>query len=236
MFFTVKIKKICAYALIIMGTAALIISVFSFIPHTFKDTFSALDTSGTLVIDPGHGGVDGGAVSVSGIKESDINLSIALRLQKIAEFCGIKTAMTRVDDSIGQDIDSYSERDELIRRTNIANNVPGGVLISIHQNTFPTSQPSGSQVLYGSSKGSQSLGEITHNNLINYLNRENRRVAEPAPEELYITANTQCPVILVECGFISNFSDLEKLCDNAYNTAFAAVLAASYLQFKNSNI
>lgn len=185
----------------------------------------------SLVIDPGHGGIDGGAIALNGAKESDINLAIALKLQSIAEFCGQIPVMTRIDDSRRTDFPTYSEHEDLVHRTEIINSVPNGVLISIHQNFYPTSQPSGAQVLYSKWQGSQAFGELTHRNIIQYLQTENRRVAEPAAASLYITANAACPAILVECGFVSNSFDLDKLLNERYQTAFAAVLMASYLQF-----
>ena len=87
----------------------------------------------TLVIDAGHGGIDGGAISEDGTRESDINLAVALRLESIVRFCGQKTLMTRCDDSVKTDILSYSEHEDLQERAEKANSVSDAVLISIHQ-------------------------------------------------------------------------------------------------------
>lgn len=184
-----------------------------------------------LVIDPGHGGIDGGAVAFNGVRESDINLSIALKLRSLADFLGTETAMTRTDDSARTDMAAYSEHEDLVHRTELINSVPNAVLISIHQNFFPTSQPSGAQVLYAAGEKSRALGVRTHGNLVALLQPTNRRVAEPAPERLYITSHVNCPAILVECGFLSNLTDLENLAQDRYQTSLAAVLLASYLQF-----
>ena len=188
-------------------------------------------TVNTLVIDPGHGGIDGGAISTDGTKESDINLAIALKLRSLAEFIGQKTVMTREDDSWRTDAASYSEHEDLVHRTEIINAAPNAILFSIHQNCFPTAQPSGAQVLYAKNEGSDVLGNLTHNNLISCLDPENRRVAEPASEKLYITANVKCPAILVECGFMSNNFDVLKLKDNSYQLSLALVLMCSFLQY-----
>ena len=188
-------------------------------------------TANTLVIDPGHGGIDGGAISTDGTKESDINLAIALKLRSLAEFIGQKTVMTREDDSWRTDAASYSEHEDLVHRTEIINAAPNAILFSIHQNCFPTAQPSGAQVLYAKSEGSDVLGNLTHNNLISCLDPENRRVAEPASEKLYITANVKCPAILVECGFMSNNFDVLKLKDDSYQLSLALVLMCSFLQY-----
>ena len=184
-----------------------------------------------LIIDPGHGGIDGGAIAYNGVKESDLNLEIALKLRELAWFYGIDPVMTRQDDSNRTDPADYSEHEDLEFRAQMANQVQNGVLISIHQNTFPTSQPSGAQVLYGPGEESRRLGQLTHGNLISALQPENRRVAAPAPQELFLTAHADCPVILVECGFLSNLSDLQLLSDSRYQSALAAVLMSSFLQY-----
>lgn len=184
-----------------------------------------------LVIDPGHGGFDGGAVAVNGVRESDINLAIGCKLNLLASLFGQRSVMTRSDDSRRTDLLSYSEHEDLVHRTQIANQLPNAVLVSIHQNFYPTTQPYGAQVLYAKDAQSTLLGRITQSNLVNALQPENRRLAEPAPSELYLTANVQCPAILVECGFLSNYNEMEKLMEDGYQTSIAAVLLASYLQF-----
>ena len=192
------------------------------------------ETAFTLVIDPGHGGIDGGAISTDGTKESDINLAVALKLRALADFMGQKTVMTREDDSWRTDAASYSEHEDLVHRTEIINAAPNPILFSIHQNCYPTAQPSGAQVLYSEYEGSDILGRLTHNNLISCLDPENRRVAEPAPKKLYITANARCPAILVECGFMSNNFDVLKLKEESYQLSLALVLQCSFLQYSGS--
>lgn len=184
-----------------------------------------------LVIDPGHGGIDGGAIAYNGQRESELNLSIALKLRDLASFYGLDTCMTREDENPRSGYENYSEREELAYRADLAKNTEHAVLISIHQNFFPTSQPSGAQVLYASDTESRRLGELTHENLVHSLQPENRRVAVPASPGLYLTSHVTCPAILVECGFMSNLNDLLLLSDEQYQRSFAAVLLCSYLQF-----
>ncbi len=184
-----------------------------------------------LVIDPGHGGIDGGAVAFNGVKESDLNLSIALKLRDLADFYGVGTRMTRQDDSRRTDILQYSEHEDLVHRTQLVTGVENGVLFSIHQNCYPTSQPSGAQVLYGPGEESRRLGELTHGCILAALQPDNRRVAEPASPGLYLTSHAQCPSILVECGFLSNLNELQRLSDEGYQRSFAAALLCAYLQY-----
>lgn len=185
----------------------------------------------TLVIDAGHGGIDGGAIAADGSKESDINLSIALKLRAMAEFFALDNTMTRQDDSTKSTTPEYSEHSDLVCRTDIINSSDNPVLISIHQNSYPTGQPSGVQVIYSAGHGSEAFGKLTHTNLISAIDPQNRRVAEPANEKLYILSHVSCPAILVECGFMSNFSDIVRLNDSSYQTSLSAVLMASYLQY-----
>lgn len=188
-----------------------------------------------LLIDPGHGGFDGGAIAYNGVKESDLNLSISLKMRDLAAFYGIPAVMTRQDDDPRTDAASYSEHEDLVYRAELANSLSSCVLFSIHQNTFPTSQPSGAQILYGPDSESRRLGELTHRNLIDGIQPENRRVAAPAPKGLFLTSHVHCPVVLVECGFLSNLSDLQRLCDTRYQSSLAAALLGSYLQFTDTS-
>ena len=225
-----KVKKPLS-AVILFGILLCAAAVHIFPIRSDRVPASAGYTPRTLVIDAGHGGIDGGAISDDGTKESDINLAIALRLDSIVRFCGQKTVMTRLDDSLKTDMISYSEHKDLESRAAMINNTANAVLISIHQNDYPTAQPKGAQVLYSSHEGSERLGKLLQANLILQLDPENRRMACPAPKDLYLTANTNCPAVLVECGFMSNNFEVLKLKDPKYQTELAALIAASYLSF-----
>lgn len=186
-----------------------------------------------LVIDAGHGGVDSGAVAADGSKESDINLAIALKLRALAEFCGQGNCMVRQDDRTMSDSANYSEHRDLVRRAELVHEAAPCVYVSIHQNCYPTGQPSGSLVIYASNDESETLGKLTHENMIKCLNPDNRRMAEPANDNYYVLSNVSCPAILVECGFMSNFSEMERLKSSEYQTSLASVLMSSFLQYKN---
>ena len=192
---------------------------------------SAKPRGTTLVIDAGHGGIDCGALGPDGTRESDLNLAIALKLRALAELYGQDNTMIRQDDSTKSDTESYSEHRDLVCRTELTSAASNPVYISIHQNTFPTGQPSGPQVIYASGEESAALGRLTHANLLRSLYPDCRRVAEPATRQLYILSHLSCPAILVECGFVSNMLDLERLKDPGFQTGHAAVLMASYLQY-----
>lgn len=213
--------------LCVLAAAFLLVSTAMKLSAVSGEAFAALPR---LVIDPGHGGIDGGAVSFTGVRESDINLAIGLKLADLAAFCGVPTVLTRVDDSARTSYESYSEHEDLVYRVETANAVKNGVLISIHQNFFPTSQPSGAQVLYAPGVESRRLGETMQTLLVTQLQPANRRVAEPAPKNLYLTAHVRCPAVLVECGFLSNLSDLDLLTQDRFQSSLAAVLLTAYLR------
>lgn len=193
------------------------------------------DMGCTLVIDPGHGGIDSGALGADGSRESDINLAIALKLRALAELCGQDNVMTRHDDSTMSDTPNYSEQRDLERRAELVNSKDNSVYISIHQNCFPTGQPSGPLVIYSSHEESEKLGKLTHQNLISTLHPESRRLAEPSLDKNYVLSHVDCPAILIECGFVSNFSDMEKLRSNEHQTALATVIMASFLQYTENS-
>ena len=224
-------NKTALLVLAILLIAAVLISILGPKTEPAAHVVGGSEIS-TLVIDPGHGGIDGGAVGADGTKESDINLAIALKLRALAEFYALENTMTRQDDSSRSDAQRYSEHEDLVSRADLVNATVNPVLISIHQNCYPTGQPSGPQVLYAATETSESLGKLTHQNLIGCLYPGNRRVAEPASKKLYLLNHVSCPAILVECGFLSNLSDLGKLSDSSYQTMLSTVLMASYLQYK----
>ena len=231
MFCVIRLKKIWSAAALICFLLAGFILLRSVSVYRVMQTAELAANPPVLVIDPGHGGFDGGAIAVNGARESDINLAIALKLEALAAFCGSSTVMTRNDDSRKTDLLSYSEHEDLVYRAQVANQIPDAVLVSIHQNYYPTTQPCGAQVLYASDAQSARLGKLVQANLVSFLQPENRRLAEPAPKKLFLTSNVDCPAILVECGFLSNYNEMEKLTQDGYQTALAAVLMASYLQF-----
>lgn len=187
---------------------------------------------------PVTAGEDGGAVAPNGTVEADINLQIALRARAIAELTGIEVVMTRDSPDIAYPDNATTiaerkkadqhQRAELIRKTDNA------VLISIHQNCYPDCKPSGAQVLYAPSDDSEALGTQIHDNLVAYLDPQNRRVAAPISEKIYLMREVKCPAVLVECGFLSNESECTKLKDGGYQTKLAAVIIASYLQYRQS--
>ena len=234
MFVTIDLKRLIKIVLIVALLAAAAVFVKIFVSNGGLKPVRNQNSRSTLVLDAGHGGIDGGAISDSGLKESDINLQIALKTEALVRFLGIDTVMTRETDTDNSDNKAYSEHDNLVQRVKLANSTENAVLISIHQNKFPSAVVSGAEVMYSDNDDSKALGLITQDNLVTLLDSSNRRVARPAPKELLLTSSVECPTILVECGFMSNPQEVQKLASNDYQLKLAAILAGSYIQFLNN--
>lgn len=234
MFVTIDLKRLIKIVLIVAFLAAAAVFVKIFVSNGGLKPVINQNSRSTLVLDAGHGGIDGGAISDSGLKESDINLQIALKTEALVRFLGIDTVMTRETDTDNSDNKAYSEHDNLVQRVKLANSTENAVLISIHQNKFPSAVVSGAEVMYSDNDDSKALGLLTQDNLVALLDSSNRRVARPAPKELLLTSSVKCPTILVECGFMSNPQEAQKLASNDYQLKLAAILAGSYIQFLNN--
>lgn len=234
MFVTIDFKRLIKIFIVVVLLIAAVVFVKLFISNGGLKSVISQDSRSTLVLDAGHGGIDGGAISDSGLKESDINLAIALKTEALAHFLGVDTVMTRETDTDNSENKAYSEHDNLVERAKLANSTENAVLISIHQNKFPSAVVSGAEVMYSDNDDSKTLGLLTQGNLVSLLDSSNRRVARPAPKELLLTSSVDCPTILVECGFMSNPQEAQKLASNEYQLKIAAILAGSYIQYLNN--
>ena len=192
-------------------------------------------TEQTLIIDPGHGGEDGGAVSVSGSAESAINLSIALQLDQLMGFYGVPTLMTRQTDISIHDSDATTLRQkkvsDLHNRVALINAVENGTLISIHQNSSPGKQHHGTQVFYAEETLSLPLARVVQDTVRTVLDPENTRQPQRIPKTVYLMNHISCRAILVECGFLSNPEEDRLLQEQAYQMKLAMTLASCYLNY-----
>lgn len=236
MFITVELKSFIRVTSVLVAVAILAAAAITVFPRHTALRADSVMRAYTLVIDAGHGGVDGGAVSADGKKESDINLNIALKMSALSDFLGIDCVLTRDTDSDNSDSGSYSEHNSLVSRAELANSIDNSLLISIHQNKFPSELVSGAEIMYADTEGSRELGLITQENMVSLLDPENRRVARPAPSELLLTSSVKCPAILAECGFMSNPDESQRLSTAEYQLKIAVVLMGSYIQFSNNQL
>lgn len=173
-----------------------------------------------------HGGFDGGAVAQDGTVEKNINLNICLALKSFLESNGYDVILTRNTDTSTDDIDSDKissrKKNDLQNRLNLMKTYPEAVFVSIHLNKFTTSAANGSQVFYnGKLKNSYILGEYIQNQIVKQLQPDNTRVNKQATSGTYLLYNATVPAVLVECGFLSNKAELEKLKDSEYQKKMA---------------
>lgn len=189
-----------------------------------------------IVIDAGHGGVDGGATSCTGVLESQINLEIALRLDDLMHLVGYDTVMIRKTDTSvytqGQTIAAQKVSD-LKERVRIVNQTENAILISIHQNTFSDSRYGGAQVFYAKDEDSRKLANQMQNDLIRYLNPESHRKPKKA-SGIYLMDHIDRTGVLVECGFLSNPEEEAKLRSEAYQKKLCCVIVSSLSQVINA--
>ena len=189
-----------------------------------------------IVIDAGHGGVDGGATSCTGRLESAYNLEISLGLRDLFHLLGLRTRMIRTTDTSvytsGNTIASQKMSD-LKERVRIVNEWECTVLLSIHQNNFSDSRYSGAQVFYAGTRGSRELAQSLQASLVSALNPGSNRKCKQA-EGIYLMEHIQCPGVLVECGFLSNPEEEAKLSDPEYQRKLCCVIAASVCGFLES--
>lgn len=192
-----------------------------------------LQRTGPLVLDAGHGGEDGGAVSITGAPESQINLAIVLKLRDVLGLYGVDPILLREEDISLHDDNANTlrekKRSDLKNRVTAVENVEGGTLLSIHQNTYPGSQYHGTHVFYAPTEGSQSLAEHFQNSIKTALQPDNERAVKQIPDTVYIMNHITCPAILIECGFLTNPEEEALLRDEDYQRKLSAVIAASWL-------
>ena len=185
-----------------------------------------------FVLDAGHGGADGGAVSTSGVYESDINLDVALRLRDVFALLGCDVVMTRRDEASLADDPAASLRQQKVsdtqNRVALVNSVERAQLISIHQNSLP-GHPSvrGAQAFYSATDGSGELAEKIQQALNKVINVENNKNIKPISRDVYLMNHVTCPAVLVECGFLSNDSETERLQEASYQTLLAVTICCS---------
>lgn len=193
-----------------------------------------------IIIDPGHGGFDGGAGAADGTLEKDVNLEISLKLRDILKVSGFDAVMTRTDDTGTEDDSNESisvrKRSDLKNRLKLMSENGDAIYVSIHLNKFTTSAASGTQVFYTPNFDSaRLLGECIQKSVVENLQPENRRVIKRGTDSTYLLKNAKIPAVIVECGFLSNDRDLENLKDPAYQSKLALCIAAGIMEYyKNS--
>lgn len=180
------------------------------------------DDPPVVVLDAGHGDSDPGKIGVDGALEKDINLSITQFLKEDLEHAGVKVVLTREDDSpLYQESDSNKKRADMNTRISRIEAANPTIAVSIHQNSYPDASVSGPQVFYyTASKEGKSLAETIQKNFTHAVGDKNRRKAK-ANQDYYLLLHTSCPIVISECGFLSNPDECAKLQEEEYQRQIA---------------
>ncbi len=194
----------------------------------------------TVVLDAGHGGEDGGAVGVNGVLEKDLNLCITMMLGEMLENAGVPVVYTRTEDRLlyteAQNIKGKRKIYDLYNRLSIARETPNAILVSIHMNKFTEEKYKGLQVYYAPAdpKG-RILAEKLRTRVKEDLQPDNRRAVKAADDSIYLLHRADFPAVLVECGFLSNYEECKKLCEEDYERQLSFSLFCGMMEYIRAN-
>lgn len=217
------------FSLILILSSILIRDVFTPITHIADYKETSADVRRRIIIDPGHGGKDGGAVSITGTHEKQLNLDISLTLSHILHALGYEIIMTRDDDFELTYTDGGTRKmQDLLGRLKIVRDNPDAAFVSIHMNKFPQEKYSGLQVYYSQNNDhSQDLALQIQNNVKTYIQQENNRKIKKADSSIFLLHKITSPSVLIECGFLSNQNEASLLDTVEYRTKLSSVIACS---------
>ena len=185
-----------------------------------------------VVLDAGHGGSDPGKIGVSGTKEKDINLSVTYKTKELLEQNGITVVLTRTEDQGLSDASAKNKKlSDLEQRCRIINESGAAFAVSIHQNSYSDPSVRGAQVFYyKSSAEGEKLAEALQTVFNETISREkNRQIKENT--SYYLLIHVKCPIVIAECGFLSNPDEEQKLSGDTYQAQVAEALAKGILEY-----
>ncbi len=229
-----KVTYLLVFCLFIIYVLLIIIAFYNI--DYFSEVNAVVPKDLTVVLDAGHGGEDGGAVA-NNVVEKDINLSITNKIYDLFICNGFNVIRTRnTDIMLNSEGSSLRERkvSDMKNRLNLFDNNSNNVIISIHQNKFTQEKYNGSQVFYSpNNPKSKNLAESVRGNIVNLLQPDNSRECKQATNSIYLLYKTKNPAIIVECGFISNYIEAQKLKDENYQNKIAFAVFSGFLEYYN---
>ena len=192
-----------------------------------------------IVIDAGHGGIDGGATGTNGTPEKELNLAISKKLALFFRIAGYTVVQTRTDDRSLADADAkkgHVKQSDLVNRLKISSQYPNSLLISIHMNTYPGVTCRGLQVWYSENNAaSKELASAVQSGVKGLLQPENNRKIKASTSSIYLLRHAENPAILIECGFISNKEECERLSTELYQRELAlSIFTALHQKMQNN--
>lgn len=232
----ISLKKIIPYFIIFIVAVVLV-----FIGTENDDV--AVQSSGNIrpviIIDAGHGGIDGGAVASDGTQEQYINLDIARKINEYLSELGYVTIMTRTDDNSIHDPDAETIRQKKVsdihNRLKIIETHQDSIFVSIHLNYYTESKYNGTQVFYSpNNANSGKLAQYIQNSVVSLLQPYNTRQIKQSDSSIYLLYHSPVPSVMVECGFLSNAEETEKLKNENYRTQMAEAICKGIIDYLNS--
>lgn len=222
---------------------AMIAGLFSYVAQRLGGSEQTAQESAaaepfTVVLDAGHGGEDGGAVSASGLYEKDLNLSVAMLVRDLLQANGVTVMMTRTTDTLlydrNEDYHGRKKALDLAARRKIGEETEGAIFVSIHMNAYPIPQYSGLQVWYSKNDAqSRVIADAIQSRVQDALQPENNRKTKSATGSIYLLHHLTCPAVLVECGFLSNAAEAERLNTPAYQKQLAILITLAIMEAQN---
>lgn len=198
---------------------------------TFKSSLKKI----TIILDAGHGYPDSGASSVNNIYEKDINLKITKKLKKLLEKQGATVILTRISDDSLSKSKKNNKRDDLNKRVQIRDSSDADIFISIHMNHFEDSRYTGAQVFYNSSDNrNEHLAKCIQKNIIDHADPKNKRKIKQ-DNNIYVLKNSQIPSVLIECGFLSNLGEANKLNTDKYQNKISEAICKGIVEYTKIN-
>ncbi len=233
MFFVLRKKTALLY---ITVTIVLLCFISVYARYSSKD-FEIFDGA-TVLIDPGHGGIDGGAVGKNGTLEKDLNLTLSLELKDALSKEGYKVTLTRDKDLLTYENGSKNKkRADTKHRLTIASDMPEALFISIHMNYFEDSSAKGSQIFYSvKNPESKKFALILKDSLNKHADKKNTREIKEAYPNIYIMRNVKNPAVLLECGFISNREEEKLLNTKEYRAKIIEAICEAIKNYKTESI
>ena len=200
-------------------------------------TSSTPVSDNVVVLDAGHGKPDEGAQGVNGITEENTNLKIVLKVQKLLEESGATVILTRSDENAIYDLDKTTLREmkvsDIKNRVKIGNESSADICVSVHLNKGDSASYSGWQTFYKKdNEESKRLATVIQDDLKETIDVDNKRVAHEI-SNIYLIDNVEIPISIVECGFLSNPQEAEKLLTDDYQNKLAWGIYSGILDYFN---
>lgn len=225
-----KIEQVMGYVMLIaISVMALVINL---VPESIQASKSSKKYRYVVAIDPGHGGYDPGKIGINDKLEKDINLSIALKLRDALEKEDIKVVMTRdADTSLSTEEGGSKKSSDMRHRVDIINGANADICISIHQNSYTSKGVKGAQVFYYSkSEEGKCFAELLQELIKSNVDTTNKRLAKEN-DSYYMLLKVECPAVIVECGFLSNWEEATALSDELYQQKIADTIKKAVIEY-----